>query len=91
MIDIAKTVVLEPDYLIERIHNEIVAHHPTKAISLYLNNTGALIWELCDGKRSVLDIITVLTELYPENGQQIPADVKTIIGQLVDHNMAVLK
>lgn len=84
-------VQLDPDYLIERIDNEIVAYHPTKTVSLYLNDTGALIWELCDGSNSVADIIAILTDHYPEAREQIELDVQDIIQQLLDHDMAELK
>ena len=84
-------VQLDPDYLIERIDNEIVAYHPTRTVSLYLNDTGALIWELCDGNNSVADIITILGNHYPEAREQIERDVKDIIQQLLDNDMAELK
>ena len=84
-------VQLDPDYLIERIDHEIVAYHPTKTVSLYLNDTGAVIWELCDGNNSVADIIAILTDHYPEAREQIEHDVQDIIQQLLDHDMAELK
>jgi hypothetical protein len=84
-------VHLDPDYLIERIDNEIVAYHPTRTVSLYLNDTGALIWELCDGHRSIADIIAILSDQYPESSEQIEHDVKDIIRRLLDHDMAELK
>ncbi|NCC05688.1 MAG: PqqD family protein, partial [Proteobacteria bacterium] len=51
--DLNKTVRLQPDYLLERIDNEITVYHPTLTTSFFLNETGALIWALCDGTRSV--------------------------------------
>lgn len=86
-----KIVVLKPDYLLEKIDNEITVYHPTLTTSLYLNETGALIWELCDGKRSISDIIDVLSESYPKNSKQIHGDVMDIIGSLLENNIAVLR
>ncbi|RWX43434.1 hypothetical protein H206_02470 [Candidatus Electrothrix aarhusensis] len=40
--DIKKKILLEPDYLLERIDNEVAVYHPTLTTSLYLNETGAL-------------------------------------------------
>ena len=88
--DCHKAVLLEADYLLERFDNEIIVYHPTKATSLYLNDTGALIWELCDGKRTITDIITVLAQLYPESREQIERDVKKVVGQLTAAGIAVL-
>lgn len=88
--DKTKIVVIEPGYLLERFDNEITVYHPTLATSLYLNETGALIWELCDGKRSVAEVIEVLTELYPEHRDQIANDVMLLIRRLLEKQIAVL-
>lgn len=88
--DINRTVVIEPGYLLERLDNEITVYHPTLATSLYLNETGALIWELCDGKRSVADVINILVELYPEQREQIGDDVRFLIRRLLEKEIAVL-
>jgi hypothetical protein len=89
--DISKIVVLEPDYFIEKIDNEITVYHPSLTTSLYLNETGALIWELCDGNRTVTDVIDILLGLYPESRSQIHDDVIGIISRLVDNNIATLR
>jgi hypothetical protein len=86
-----RAVVLQPDYLLEKIDNEITVYHPTLTTSLYLNETGALIWELCDGQRSTADIIDLLVDVYPESRSQIHADVMDIITSLVENDIAVLK
>jgi hypothetical protein len=81
---------LAPDYLLERIEGEITVYHPTLATSLYLNETGALIWELCDGKRSIAEIIDMLSELYPESREQIDEGVIGVINSLVANKIATL-
>ncbi len=85
-----KTVILEPGYLLERIDNEITVYHPTLTTSLYLNETGALIWELCDGVRPISEVIDILVELYPENREQIANDVKALVGRLLERSIAIL-
>ncbi len=89
--DANKIVSLTKDYLLERIDGEITVYHPTLTTAVYLNETGALIWELCDGKRTIADIIQVLREQYPESHTQIDTDVKTVINQLVEHDIGELK
>ena len=49
-----------------------------------LNDTGAAILELCDGKRSVADIATVLGERY---ACDVTADVIEYLSQLVDQEL----
>ena len=89
--DTKRIVMLESGYLLERIDNEITVYHPTLATSLYLNETGALIWELCDGVRPVSEVIDVLVDLYPENEAQIADDVRALIRRLLEKNIAVLR
>lgn len=89
--DIDKVIHLNDDYFIERIDGEITVYHPTLTTSVYLNDTGALIWELCNGERSVADIIAILTEIYPESGEQIETDVKSIVLKLVENKIGSLK
>lgn len=89
--DTKKIVMLESGYLLERIDNEITVYHPTLATSLYLNETGALIWELCDGVRPISELIDLLVDLYPENKEQIADDVRALIRRLLEKNIAVLR
>ena len=91
IMNLHQNIILEPDYLLEKIDNEITVYHPTLTTSLYLNETGGLIWELCDGQRSVADIIDILTELYPENSTQVADGVKDIISRLLENNIARLQ
>ena len=88
--DLNKTVRLQPDYLLERIDNEITVYHPTLTTSFFLNETGALIWALCDGTRSVAEIIVTLGDLYPESRAQIAADVTGLVTALVERDIAEL-
>ena len=50
--DVTKIVKLKKGYYLERLDGEITVYHPTLTTAVYLNETGALIWELCDGGRS---------------------------------------
>ena len=88
--DLNKTVRLQPDYLLERIDIEITVYHPTLTTSFFLNETGALIWALCDGTRSVAEIIRTLGDLYPESRAQIATDVTDLVTALVTRDIAEL-
>ncbi len=82
--------VLEADYYLERFDDEITVYHPTLTTAVYLNETGALIWELCDGTRNIAEIIGLLEEAYPENRDQIQSGVVDIIAQLVEKKIVTL-
>jgi hypothetical protein len=66
----------------QTLDGEVVLLHPGNNVIIHINQTGALIWQLCDGVRSVTDIITLLSEAYPEASSQIEADVPQTINQL---------
>jgi hypothetical protein len=89
--DTNKIVVIESGYLLERIDNEITVYHPTLTTSMYLNETGALIWQLCDGVRPISAVVDILLELYPENREQIGDDVRDLVSRLLEKNIVVLR
>ena len=90
VMDVTKIVKLKEGYLLERMDGEVTVYHPTLTTAVYLNETGALIWELCDGDRTISDIIELLSQQYPESGVQIETDVKDLIAQLIERNIAEL-
>jgi hypothetical protein len=89
--DTEKRVVLRDGYLLEEFDGEITVYHPTLATSLYLNETGALVWNLCDGSRSVSEIIALLSSHYPESSAQIELDVLALVNRLIDQDIAELR
>lgn len=86
--DDSATVKINDDYLVEQADGEHIVYHPTLTTSLYLNDTGAVIWQLCDGTRTVADIIAILAAYYPESEQEIRRGVKELLAQLVDKRIA---
>jgi len=52
-----------------------------------LNETGAFIWELIDGKRSVSDLIEALAEKYKIDNDTAEADVLSFINKMKEYLM----
>jgi hypothetical protein len=50
-----------------------------------LNESGALIWELIDGKRSVEDIINSFTTVYDTDHETAKADVFSFINEMSNY------
>jgi Coenzyme PQQ synthesis protein D (PqqD) len=50
----------------EIVEGEVLLYHPQKTRAVYLNPTAAIIWGLCDGSRSVREIMRLIGESYPE-------------------------
>ncbi|HZU87179.1 MAG TPA: PqqD family protein [Anaerolineaceae bacterium] len=63
------------DFQMEMIDGEAVILHPSSTKVLYTNPSGALVWDLCDGARTVDGIIAAIRETFPEAAEQIPGDV----------------
>lgn len=69
-------------FLIEEMDGELVLFHPARNKIIHANQTAALVWQLCDGERTVLDIVELLAEAYPESRQQIEEEVPQTIQDL---------
>ena len=54
-----------------------------------LDSVGALIWDLCDGSRSLRQIQSLLTDAYPE-GDQVDRDVEQLLNLLLDQQLLVV-
>lgn len=74
-----------PDYQMEVLDDEIILFHPSNKAIFYSNTTGALIWGLCDGQRTVAEISDVLSNAYPDSTEQIQADVQTTLQKFAQH------
>jgi len=79
-----------PGYQMERLDDEIILFHPASRAIFRSNSAGALIWQLCDGQRTVADIIDLLSAAYPDNAAQIPADVQHTLLTFVRHGAVML-
>ncbi|MBI3796007.1 MAG: PqqD family peptide modification chaperone [Deltaproteobacteria bacterium] len=71
------------DYQLEAFESELLLYHPAKTQAVYLNETAALIWRLCNGQRSVAEIKTLLQDAYPEMSDEIAQDLQTTLEQFV--------
>ncbi len=78
------------DCQLEEFDDELVLYDMESTQAIYLNETAALVFRLCDGKRSTGEIETLLKEAYPETAEAIESDVRTVLGNLVDAGAVVL-
>jgi hypothetical protein len=72
------------EYHVDEIDGEILLYHAAKTKSLRINETAAMVWYLCDSKRSQAEIVELLVDSYPEVAASIPADVQETINQFVE-------
>ncbi len=59
-----RPVARDKDLVVKKLNDEVVVYDLKTNNALYLNETSALIWHLCDGNRSVADIRSELKEEF---------------------------
>ena len=69
--------------MLEDMDGELLLYNPVSATTLHLNDSSAVVWELCDGTRSVDVIVAALQEVFPQQAEQIKSDVDEVIAHLV--------
>ena len=80
-----------PDVEAETVEGEVLLYHPSQTRAVYLNSTAAVIWRLCDGKRSVREIIRLIARAYPEAAVTLSDDVLTTLQDLRENGVLVLR
>lgn len=78
------------DYRLETVDDETLLYHPACDKILQFNQTASLIWQLCDGERTVAEIIGLLQESYPEAAAEIAEDVLAMLDQFVQNGCVSL-
>ena len=73
-----------PRLRMERLGNELLLLDRKQAKTIYLNQTAALVWQLCDGSRTVTEIATDLGKAYPKV-KGLRDDVRAAMALLADH------
>lgn len=67
--------------ILEPIDDELLLFHPGQTKIIYCNATASLVWQLCDGQRTVQEIIELLQTAYPEARNKIVTDVQATLRQ----------
>lgn len=67
------------------IDGEITLFHESTQTALVLNTTASDVWRLIDGRRSVDDIVSLLSSSYEADATTVGAGVRSAVDQLVGH------
>ena len=76
---------------LEMIDGEGVLYHSAHKQAIYLNESATVVWQLCDGTRSVADVIGLLQAEYPESAEVIRTDVTQAIQSLLTQQALILE
>ncbi len=72
-------------FTLEQFDHEILLFNVAKDETLYLNATAAMIWGLCDGERTVRQIIELITAGYPDSVADVEHDLYDTLQTLSRH------
>ncbi len=70
----------------ETFGDGVLLYHQTIREAIHLNSSAAVIWALCDGKNSKVDIENILEDAYPEGKNSIQTDVNFVLEKLQQNN-----
>ncbi|MDH3375623.1 MAG: PqqD family protein [Gammaproteobacteria bacterium] len=72
-------------YHLEEMDGEVLLYNPADTKTVYLNETSSLIWNLCDGDRTIETIATLLEECFPDSDSSITDDVVATLEDFANH------
>ena len=58
--------------------------NPDTAGAMAVNNTGALVWRLIDGRRTTAEITAVVRKRYPDAPDTVVDDVHALLAKLAE-------
>lgn len=79
-----------PNFQLEELDGEILLYHPSNTTIFYLNQTAALTWQLCDGNRSVGEIVSLLSDAYFTELADLPSEISAILSQFAQQEIVEL-
>ncbi len=86
-----KIPVRVSDFLLERIDENVLLYHPGLTKTIHLNQTAAIVWDMCDGTRSVQEIADTLGLEYPDAVAEIREDVDATLQRFADEGAIEFK
>ncbi len=66
-------------FVVEEMDDEILLYRPSTHKAIHLNETAAAIWKLCDGTRTVKDIVECFLAAYPNAASSVSHEVQEAV------------
>jgi len=70
-------------FRVQEMDGETLLYSKVSKRTFYLNESATVIWKLCDGQRSVGEIVELLKETYPDLAEGFEADVSATLDRLM--------
>ncbi|MCR4440791.1 MAG: PqqD family protein [Peptococcaceae bacterium] len=81
----------KPDAAYRTILSELILLNLDNGFYYSANEVGSRLWELCDGKRPVKDLIAIISEEYEVAEEEAAGDVLEFIGDLYREGLITLQ
>ena len=91
MLNLTDVLTHSPGVISRESEDELVVVLPEKGKFVVLNGTGANVFQLMDGRRSLEDVATVLGERYDVPLERTQADVLDLAQKLLDRGAVCLR
>jgi hypothetical protein len=73
--------------VVEDTGDEVLVHRTGRSDVYYLNGTAALVWRLCDGQRTLSEIVALLSDAYPDDAETVRAQVPELLDELLENSV----
>jgi hypothetical protein len=80
-------LVQSENFKLEDMDGEVLLYHVSSTRTLHLNSSAAIVWQLCDGERSVEAVLDLLKENYPDAGEDLKDDVLSALEELISNKV----
>lgn len=77
------------NYNLDDIDGEILLYHVSSTRTLHLNSSAAIVWQLCDGERSIREIVALIQESFADAGDGVEDDVLSAIEELTTNGVLI--
>lgn len=71
MLELSALPYHSPETRMQKFDDEVVVYCTQRKKAIYLNETAAVIFELCDRTRTVADIVKLISENYPDQIEEV--------------------
>lgn len=78
-------------FLLEEFDGELMLYSVATTKIFALNQSAALIWQLCSGQHTIGEIVAALDEAYPDHEGQIQAQVEATLSLLLANGAIELR
>lgn len=70
-------------FQLEELDGETLLYRHSLKKMIYLSESAAIVWKLCNGERTAQEIVNLLAEAYPESREAVIGDVVAALDSLV--------